>query len=208
MKTRIFEATDGVAYGKFLVGIFDDEWKYRPKMEDADNGGWGLIANEGWRGNCFLLLDLSNPGVGAIFVHNRGRNMAKADVEKRKISICWIYTEFLQWFYQQDLEDLDRLPAVVDFRLPADALENTKYDRPSLHCPSRADRGIGRMSAIMELHQDSAHPEGVKAGLSFGWYDFSCDLCGFDGRAELHRRYPNMESEQDAPCPYAGKEGG
>ena len=200
MKTRVFEATDGVGYGKFLVGMFDDEWRYRPKVEGADIGGWSLLAKEGWREDCFLFLDLSLPGAGAIFVHNPN-SLAEADVEETGIKICWLYTDILQWIYRQRLEDLDQWPDVVDLRLPPDALENTKYDRPSLHCPSRADRGIGRMRAIMEQHQDSAHPEGVKAGLSFGWYDFSCDLCSFDGRAELHRRYPNMASETDGPCP-------
>lgn len=116
MKTRIFEATNGAAYGKFLVGRFDEEWKHRPQVEDLDFNV-SLLRREGWR-KCFLLLDLSNPGVGAIFSHH-SKSIAKYDVEQKGIQkcICWLYTDFLNWIYQQKLEEFNQWPALVEFEL-------------------------------------------------------------------------------------------
>ncbi len=120
MKTRIFEATNGAAYGKFLVGRFDEEWRRFPQVEDENYAGvWPgvpLLRREGWEADCFLLLDLSNPGVGAIFVHNP-HSVAEADVEKLGLSICWLYTDFLKWVYQQKLDEFDQWPSMVKFEL-------------------------------------------------------------------------------------------
>lgn len=115
MKTRIFEATNGAAYGKFLVGRFDEEWKYTPQIE-PDYSHQRLLHREGWGPKHFMLLDLSSPGNGSIFHHNP-LGMAENDVEKRGLPFCLLYTEFLQWIYQQKLEEFDEWPAVVEFEL-------------------------------------------------------------------------------------------
>lgn len=69
------------------------------------------------------------------------------------------------------------------------------YDRPSFHCGHVSCTIMGRMGAVMEQHQDAAHADMVAAGESFSWYDFRCELCGFDVRAELHRLYPESQGE-------------
>lgn len=64
------------------------------------------------------------------------------------------------------------------------------YDRPSFHCGHLYCTFMGRIGAVMEQHQDNAHPDLVAAQATFGWYDWACTLCGFDARAEVQRLYP------------------
>ncbi len=65
----------------------------------------------------------------------------------------------------------------------------TDYNRPSLSCGHLSCTGIGRISAVMEQHQDAAHSDLVALGSSFLWKDMTCDLCEFDARGELRRLY-------------------
>lgn len=68
-----------------------------------------------------------------------------------------------------------------------------QYDRPSLHCENWSHRVIGSICAILEQHIDTAHPE--RRSEWFTWEDMHCNLCDFDGRAELHRLYPELQEE-------------
>lgn len=117
MKTKIIEATDGTAYGKFMIGLYDEEWLVRPAInqtieDPALHTGMPLLRQEGWGATSFLLQDLSNPGNGSIFRHSAGGD-ARADVEKKNITVCWLFVETLQWLYGQSIDDLDALPSLV-----------------------------------------------------------------------------------------------
>ena len=103
MKTKIIEATDGVAYGKFMIGLNDEEWLVRPAInqtiEDPElHTGLPVLREEGWGPNSFLFQDLSSPGNGSIFRHSASGD-ASADVEKKNIRVCWLFVETLQWLY-------------------------------------------------------------------------------------------------------------
>ena len=137
MKTWIFEATDGFAYGKFLVGLYEDhEWERRAEVERADRpspyviqemasaGGdfaaedaaqpMRLLQQEGWWSrDVFFLQDLSPPSNGSVFSQSRG--YSKYDAEKKHMDVCWLYTRFLDWIRDQGFEDLDSLPRFVRF---------------------------------------------------------------------------------------------
>ena len=135
MKTYIFEATDGSFYGKFLVGIYDDEWDRRAEIEEAAilsakhvvlaallgaemalsdiNRPARLLHQEGWWGrDYFLLQDLSAPGNGSIF-SCAPTSYADADVAEKNMTVCYLFVPFLQWIREQGLENLDALPRVV-----------------------------------------------------------------------------------------------
>ena len=117
MKTKIIESTDGVAYGKFLIGLYDEEWLIRPAINETIDGPemqveMPLLRQEGWSVRSFLFQDLSNPGNGSIFQHGGGRD-AQADVEAKNISVCWLYVETLQWLYGQSIDDLEALPKLL-----------------------------------------------------------------------------------------------
>lgn len=124
MKTKIIEATNGVAYGKFLIGLYDNEWLIRPAInetiDDPDlHTGMPVLRQEGWGPQSFLFQDLSNPGNGSIFRHNAAGH-ARDDVEQKNITVCWLFVEVLQWLYGQNIDDLDALPSLVQLT-PAQA---------------------------------------------------------------------------------------
>ena len=83
MKTRIVEATDGVLYGKFLLGRFDTEWARRAAVCDTMPEGTArmpLLRQEGWGPDHLLVMDISRPGYGSIF---RPGGYAQADLAKK-----------------------------------------------------------------------------------------------------------------------------
>jgi len=148
LKTRIFEAEsieDGL-WGKFLVGVFDAEWSRRssvritdsfPTLRDgfdrleAEEGqhprqGPPLLWNLGWGKDHILVVDLS-VGNGAIF---RSGGAVLADVKKKAIYFCALFTDFLTWLYDQDLEQLDELPDKIVLPRPAATVRRTASQRP------------------------------------------------------------------------------
>ena len=125
MKTHIIEATNGIAYGKFMVGIFDTEWQRRPVIQNRTEGlsptavqgpipGYWyrgpLLRQEGWGAEHILVVDLSSPGNGGIF---RLGGMPANDIAERGLEVCWLFEAFLGWLYQQNLKELDRLPDLI-----------------------------------------------------------------------------------------------
>ncbi len=116
MKTYVFEATDGIAYGKFLVGIYDTEWRRCPHVTGRPVA---LLHQEGWWSNdMFLLQDLSSPFNGSIF-SREAKGFAKYDVDQKGMSVCWLYVDFLEWIRDQARwDDLNALPQVVNFPRP------------------------------------------------------------------------------------------
>lgn len=115
MRTRFFEATQaregGANWGKFCVGVFDDEeWERRSEVGHA---GRPLLPQLGWaRDHVHLwVLDMQT-GEGAYFQHG---GVATYDLNsKHAIWVCPMFEPFLVWLYQQDVSDLDALPQVVE----------------------------------------------------------------------------------------------
>lgn len=122
MITKFIEATNGPNnWGKFMLARFtDEEWERRSAV--APNQC--LLAARGWIGRHLLILDLQT-GEGAIF-HQGGS--AVADLTKHAVWVCPMFEPFLTWLYQQDISDLDALPALID--LPDAPFAMAGYRRP------------------------------------------------------------------------------
>jgi hypothetical protein len=69
-----------------------------------------LITGRGWSPEHLLIVDLQT-GEGAIF---RPGGLAGHDLNKHAIWVCPLFEPFLTWLYEQDLSDLDKLPAHID----------------------------------------------------------------------------------------------
>jgi len=87
MKTKIIEAESNVNWGKFLVGIMDDEWE---RNSAVAGHGTNLLQTLGWTGQHFWMMDLS-VGHGAIFSaryfpgdYSQGYREANYAIEKTK----------------------------------------------------------------------------------------------------------------------------
>lgn len=129
MHTKIIEATSAQRgergnWGKFLVAQFDREWGRTPKAPGCEDLHMPLLAARGWTGDHILVLDLET-GEGAIFLPG---GLARADLDKHRVWVCPLFQPFLDWLYQQDLDNLDALPdhVAVDF----DDVEYAGYRRP------------------------------------------------------------------------------
>jgi hypothetical protein len=122
MQSKFIEATNGPQnWGKFMVGRFtQEEWMTRSAVEPER----GLIAGRGWSRDHLLVVDLQT-GEGAIF---RPGGVAGYDLNKHAIWVCPLFEPFLTWLYEQDLSDLDALPAYVD--LPDAEFMMSGYRRP------------------------------------------------------------------------------
>jgi hypothetical protein len=122
VKTRIVEATSNdFNWGKFLICRFTEE---ELSVRSAVNGT-PVVTGRGWDPQRHVwVLDLAT-GEGACFAP---RGLAKADLEKHRIWVCPLFEPFLAWLYEQDVSDLDKLPAVVDLPNAENALAG--YRRP------------------------------------------------------------------------------
>jgi hypothetical protein len=107
MRTKFIEATNcPMNWGKFMIGEFTaEEWALRSQVDDRS-----IIRGRGWSSKHKLVLDLQT-GEGAVFSPG---GYAKADLDKHKIWVCPLFEPFLEWFYKQDLSDIDALPTHVD----------------------------------------------------------------------------------------------
>lgn len=109
MKTKLIEVTNGNKnWGKMMLGRFDTEWSH----ESAISPGMKLLGGRGWTPDHLLVLDIET-GEGAVF---KMGGLAKHDLEKHRIWVCPMFEPFLEWLYQQDTADLDKLPAMVDLK--------------------------------------------------------------------------------------------
>lgn len=113
METYIFEVTDGTFYGKFLVGLIDDDvWNYRALLEDEELPA-NLMHREGWWAkDWFFLQDLSNPGNGSFFSSQKGGN-PKLDVQEKRMEVCYLFTDFLGWIRNQGFDRMEELPKFI-----------------------------------------------------------------------------------------------
>jgi hypothetical protein len=114
MNTKIVEATNGANWGKFLIGWFDlVEWARHSAIlpGDDDLSQHSLLSLGGWSPEHFLLLDLDT-GEGGLFRH---RGLADQDLAKKHVSVGPMCEPFLDWLYNQPLDDVRslNLPKVV-----------------------------------------------------------------------------------------------
>lgn len=125
MKIKIIEVTNGPNqnWGKMLLGRFDSEWEYKSAIPTA-TGRFPLLAQLGWGPDHILVLDLAT-GEGSIFFPG---GSAPHDLKKHAVWVCPMFEPFLQWLYQQDTRNLDKLPAHVD--IPEAEFSMTGYRRP------------------------------------------------------------------------------
>lgn len=125
MKTKFIEASNGVNWGKFVLGRFDAaEWKTRSAGEPTMTRA--LIVSQGWTEEHIWVLDLAT-GEGAYF---RPWGLASYDLEKHRIWVCPLFEPFLTWLYKQDLTDLDKLPPKVELSLKEAPFAMQGYRRP------------------------------------------------------------------------------
>jgi hypothetical protein len=106
MRTYLFEVTNMVNWGKFMVGIMDSEWLWRSKVSGSP---MPILAERGWDHTHIWVMDLET-GEGACFRHG---GYAAADLNKHKVWVCVLFEPFLTWLYLQDLERLEELSGEV-----------------------------------------------------------------------------------------------
>jgi hypothetical protein len=131
MQTKFIETTNtdagGMNWGKFMVARFtESEWERRSEV-----GGQIMLAERGWSRDNLLVLDLQT-GEGAVF---KPKGYAKGDLDKHALWVCPLFEPFLGWLYEQDLTDIEKLPALVKIKNPESALYG--YRRPG---PGAAQR--------------------------------------------------------------------
>src|ERR1044072_4889157 len=130
MKTVFVDATSRrVNWGKFMVGVFDQDELARKSAVDGGSMVWG----RGWGPGHVLVVDLQT-GEGAIF---RMGGSASNDLAKHNIWVCVIFERFLEWLYEQ--EDPMNLPPLVELEVPV---------------AFAGYRRTGREDAMRELAQD------------------------------------------------------
>lgn len=130
MKTYQFEGrqnADGMCnWGKFAVGVLDEEWSWRSGVDD----GRPLLRAIGWRPDHLWVFDLQT-GEGC-FVRPGGS--AHADLEKHRVWVCPLFEPWLEWLYGElaghpdFAARLEELPRVVD--LPDAEFAFAGYRRP------------------------------------------------------------------------------
>ena len=122
MQTKIVEASNGFNWGKFMLGRLDSEWSHRSAVSGLS---MPLLRELGWGDEHLWVLDLQT-GEGACFrINPKGR--ASNDLNKHRVWVCPLFEPFLQWLYQQDVADIERLPSVVE--LPRTELAFWGYRR-------------------------------------------------------------------------------
>lgn len=129
MKTYQFEArqsADGASnHGKFMVGVFDDEWAWRSGIDD----GRPLLPLCGWwHPDHVWVMDLQT-GEGC---YVRPGGYAHADLQKHAVWVCPLFEPWLEWLYERvketGIEGIGDLPRVVD--LPDAEFAFAGYRRP------------------------------------------------------------------------------
>jgi hypothetical protein len=125
MRTKIIETSTGFNWGKFLVGRFSvEEWAVNSRIDH-----FPVIAGRGWSHKHIFVMDLQT-GEGAMFIPNIAfPEAAKVDLDKHKIWVCPMFEPFLKWLYAQDLQDLTKLPSLVEFTMEEAPPSMTGYRR-------------------------------------------------------------------------------
>lgn len=114
MITKIIEATNNeLNWGKFMLMRPDTEWS-RMALIALDGETLPpripLLRQIGWDRHHLWVLDLQT-GEGAWFMPG---GHARADLNKHRIWVCPLFEPFLEWVYEQDLQDITKLPDIID----------------------------------------------------------------------------------------------
>src|SRR6476620_1982935 len=112
MITKIIEVTNNnMNWGKFMICRYDtNDWARKVKVQDHPNPNDILLRAIGTDPRCVWVLDLQT-GEGARFSPN---GSPAADLDKHRIWVCPMFEPFLEWLYQQNLDDLSALPDAID----------------------------------------------------------------------------------------------
>lgn len=197
MNTKIIEVSNRVNgnlfnYGKFLVGMMDEEWQRQALAVEtglgestprAIMGGGPLLHQCGWSREFLWVLDLQT-GEG-VFVKPTGN--AAADLTKHAIWVCLLYEPFLVWLYGQYrtwkdiavIVEQSLQPTLLDF-LP-ETLELTDapagihgYRRPG---PDRATHpAFKALKARRRNNKGRIRPDNATLPAGFPMY-FGCVSC-------------------------------
>ena len=149
MQTKFIETTNtdagGMNWGKFMVARFtESEWERRSEV-----GGQIMLAERGWSKDNLLVLDLQT-GEGAVF---KPKGYAKGDLDKHALWVCPLFEPFLGWLYEQNLTDIEKLPALVKIKNPESALYG--YRRPG---PGATQRKSAEQMPAKRAGKKSAKP--------------------------------------------------
>lgn len=128
MRTHIIEATNGeMNWGKFLIGVFDEEWSRRPMTPGCDQG-LPLLEARRWTRSDVWVCDLETRE-GAVFQPHPERDPAEA-LAKHQIWVCPLFEPFMRWLYSVPLPDIValKLPNWID--LPDAVFAFKGYRRP------------------------------------------------------------------------------
>lgn len=188
VRTRIIEATNGVNWGKFLLGRFDTEWSARASIEDA--GDVPLLRQIGMAPDQLLVMDLQTCE-GALFPVRR-RGLASADLSKHQIWVCPMFEPFLAWLYTQDVRDLDALPSIV--QLEGAPVAFAGYRRPGLI----GDYLIEKLKDDVELLADDPFGVGNREEVLHRWRELRlvAMTVGFDVTGYLLEEASEFELER------------
>lgn len=128
MELHLFEArTAGHKYGnwgKFAVARYgpkEQAWvSAMPREEYPDGAALGLppyplLKELGWSSPRHIWVFDLQTGEGGMFTHG---GYAVADLERRQLWVCPLFEPFLTWLYRQPLDELDKLPRLVELEAP------------------------------------------------------------------------------------------
>lgn len=163
-------------YGKFMVARYDkEEWSYRARIMDGQPGGKGrsvsLLASIGSHPDDVWVLDLQT-NEGASF---RPGGLAAADLDKHRVWVCPMFEPFLAWLYQQDLTDLNTLPAVVELPNQDAPAGWTGYRRRGVAVEERTDGKVKLAAPCIPLLDNLIWPSTLMlialiVGLTFAYW--------------------------------------
>lgn len=110
MITKIIEVTNNeFNWGKFMLLRPNEEWD-RVSFFAPPYSTRPLLSEVGWTRKHLWVLDLQT-GEGACLLPG---GVPSADLNKHQIWVCPMYEPFLEWLYQQNLEDLAALPDKIN----------------------------------------------------------------------------------------------
>lgn len=157
MLTHIIEATNHSEenWGKFMLMRFSTEWEYRSQLPGA--GGRLLLRSNGIPPGSLIVLDLQT-GEGANF-QPRPEASVGYDLDNHRIWVCPMFEPFLHWLYQQNLDDITKLPAFVKLDRESDKFfAIAGYRRPGPIDGTIAMMEFQLPRLIQEFYDD---PDGV-----------------------------------------------
>lgn len=97
MRTKIVEFTNGLLWGRFLLGRYSDEEWQRPALAAKGASPLPLLMHTGADARALWVLDLVTRE-GACF---RPGGSVKADLEKHAVRVCPMFPVFLGWLYER-----------------------------------------------------------------------------------------------------------